>query len=54
MLTNFKPVYTINAAIAKHLMRIEDAKEKVAKSVFVNLGPSRSDYTLKLNNLYSM
>lgn len=30
MPTNFKPVYTINAAIAKHLMRIEAAKEKVA------------------------
>lgn len=30
MPTNFKPVYTINATIAKHLMRIEAAKEKVA------------------------
>ena len=30
MPTNFNPVYTINAAIAKHLMRIEAAKEKVA------------------------
>lgn len=30
MPTNFKPVYTINAAIAKYLMRIEAAKEKVA------------------------
>ena len=30
MPTNFKPVYTINPAIAKHLMRIEAAKEKVA------------------------
>ena len=30
MPTNFKSVYTINAAIAKHLMRIEAAKEKVA------------------------
>jgi Fic family protein len=30
MPTNFKPVYTINPAIAKHLMRIEGAKEKVA------------------------
>lgn len=30
MPTNFKPLYTINAAIAKHLMRIEAAKEKVA------------------------
>jgi len=30
MPTNFKPVYTINAAIAKHLMRLEAAKEKVA------------------------
>lgn len=30
MPTNFKPVYTINAAIARHLMRIEAAKEKVA------------------------
>ena len=29
MPTNFKPVYTINAAIAKYLMRIEAAKEKV-------------------------
>ena len=29
MPTNFKPVYTINAAIAKHLMRIEACKEKV-------------------------
>ena len=29
MPTNFKPVYTINATIAKHLMRIEAAKEKV-------------------------
>jgi Fic family protein len=27
--TNFKPVYSINPAIAKHLMRIEAAKEKV-------------------------
>lgn len=30
MPTNFKPVYTINSAIAKHLMKIEGAKEKVA------------------------
>jgi Fic family protein len=30
MPTNFKPVYTINPAIAKNLMRIEAAKEKVA------------------------
>jgi Fic family protein len=30
MLTNFKPVYTINTAIAKYLMRIEAAKEKVS------------------------
>jgi len=30
MPTNFKPVYTINPAIAKYLMRIEAAKEKVA------------------------
>lgn len=30
MPTNFKPVYTINSAIAKNLMRIEAAKEKVA------------------------
>ena len=30
MPTNFKPIYTINAAIAKQLMRIEAAKEKVA------------------------
>lgn len=30
MPTNFKPIYTINAAIAKYLMRIEAAKEKVA------------------------
>lgn len=30
MPTNFKPVYTINAVIAKYLMRIEAAKEKVA------------------------
>ncbi len=30
MPTNFKPTYTINAAIAKYLMRIEAAKEKVA------------------------
>ena len=30
MPTNFKPVYTINAAIAKYLMRIEAAKQKVA------------------------
>lgn len=30
MPTNFKPVYIINPAIAKHLMRIEAAKEKVA------------------------
>lgn len=30
MPTNFKPAYTINAAIAKHLMSIEAAKEKVA------------------------
>lgn len=30
MPTNFKPVYTINATIAKHLMSIEAAKEKVA------------------------
>jgi Fic family protein len=30
MPTNFKPVYTINTEIAKHLMRIEGAKEKVA------------------------
>ncbi len=29
MPTNFNPVYTINPAIAKHLMRIEAAKEKV-------------------------
>ncbi|MEM9244019.1 MAG: Fic family protein [Pseudomonadota bacterium] len=29
MPTNFKLVYAINAAIAKHLMRIEAAKEKV-------------------------
>src|SRR5690349_15510084 len=29
MPTNFKPVYTINPAIARHLMRIEAAKEKV-------------------------
>lgn len=29
MPTNFKPVYTINSAIAKYLMRIEAAKEKV-------------------------
>ncbi len=30
MPTNFKPVYTINSAIATHLMKIEAAKEKVA------------------------
>ena len=30
MPTNFKPVYTITPTIAKHLMRIEAAKEKVA------------------------
>jgi Fic family protein len=30
MPTNFKPNFTINSAIAKHLMRIEAAKEKVA------------------------
>lgn len=29
MPTNFKPLYTINTAIAKYLMRIEAAKEKV-------------------------
>jgi Fic family protein len=29
MPTNFKPVYTINPAIARHLMRIEAVKEKV-------------------------
>lgn len=29
MPTNFKPVYTINASIAKHLMKIEAAKERV-------------------------
>tara|TARA_B100001248_G_scaffold262700_1_gene261110 strand:+ start:5997 stop:7091 length:1095 start_codon:yes stop_codon:yes gene_type:complete len=29
MQTNFKPTYSINAEIAKHLMRIEAAKEKV-------------------------
>lgn len=29
MPTNFKPVYTINTAIARHLMRIEAVKEKV-------------------------
>ena len=29
MPTNFKPVYTISPAIARHLMRIEAAKEKV-------------------------
>ena len=29
MPTNFKPVYSINSSIAKHLMRIEAAKEKV-------------------------
>lgn len=30
MPTNFNPKYTINTAIAKHLMRIEAAKEKVS------------------------
>lgn len=30
MPTNFKPAYAINAVIAKHLMRIEAAKEKVS------------------------
>lgn len=30
MPTNFKPIYTISPAIAKYLMRIEAAKEKVA------------------------
>jgi hypothetical protein len=30
MPTNFKPIYTITPGVAKNLMRIEAAKEKVA------------------------
>lgn len=50
MPTNFKPVYTINAAIAKHLMRIEAAKEKVAMlpvnpTVLISLRETAKLYT---------
>ena len=37
MPTNFNPAYTINPSIAKHLMRIEAAKEKVS---FLSVNPT--------------
>ena len=59
MPTNFKPVYAINAEIAKYLMTIEAAKEKVAMlpvnpTVLASLRETAKLYTTHYSTMMAM
>ena len=57
MPTNFKPIYSITPGIAKSLMRIEAAKEKVAllpvnPTVLASLRETAKLYTTHYSKMY--